>query len=73
MLERGRGFVFAVLFVQEGFWWDRGWEGAEVESPNIPTNYLRGMGEDPVGQRRQTHLELWGKFPQLYQRLDLMS
>jgi hypothetical protein len=48
-------------------------DGAEVESPNIPTYYLRGVNYDPEGQRRRTHLELWREFPQLDQCLDLVS
>lgn len=72
-LDRGRGLGLSVLFVQKGFWRDSVRDGGEVESPDVPTDYLRGINYDPKSQRRRTHLELWGEFPQLDQRFDLVS
>ena len=72
-LDRGRRPGLSVLFMQKGFWWDRVRESAEVEGPDIPTDYLRGVNYNPENQRRRTHLEFWREVPQLNQRLDLVS
>ena len=49
-LDRGRRPGLSVLYMQKGFRWDRVRESAEVEGPDIPTDYLRGVNYNSESQ-----------------------